>query len=252
MDTAASVEQAVGYTRLSMAMVHLGQGRLAEALALAQPALALFERLVREQPPNIVFTDGVFSAGNLTAHIAVRLGDTAGALAASSATWAAVNQLVASEGAASKWGVNRPWAAVWHGSALQMAGRDAEAEPVLAECLAHWAAEVERAPAAPTAHRSARRGAQAAIALVRAQRALGRPEAARATLAQAWALLERPGEPPERTAEYYTPRLQLAQLADTDEGPVPPAQRRAWAEALAALPRLAPDQRAAAEQGLRA
>ncbi len=125
IDTEASVLQAVGATRVSMAMVRLKQGELAPAQQDAQRGMAIYQGIVDKFPPNVIFSDGLVTAANLTASLAVRQGESDAALRAGSTAWTVNQQLVASEGAKSKWAALRPWVAVQYGLALQQAGRNA-------------------------------------------------------------------------------------------------------------------------------
>ena len=216
IDSKASVLQAVGATRSSMAMVHLKRGQLAPAQLEAQRAMAIYQRIVNGFPPNVVFSDGLVTAANLSAHLAVRSGQTAAALQAGSTAWETNNKLVNSEGAKSKWAALRPWVAVQYGSALQQAGHHADALPVLREAADHWLAQVQASPQAPTAQRSMRRSAQARLALARAQRALGQRadalvsvQAGIAVLAPAMANAKRSAETLLLHAELHTLRADL-------------------------------------------
>ncbi len=245
IDPEANALQGVGWTRLSMAMVHLKRGDVEGTQHEAQQALALFERLVRDFAPNVVYRDGLVSAANLVAHVAVRRGQAELALAASGTAWAANEQLIASEGARSKWAALKPWVAVWHGAALQMAGRAAEARPVLQDAAAHWQAQAEGAGPAGLAPMAARRSALARLWLARAEQTLG---ALPAALAAVNAGLQTMSAPEPRAdsllAAAELRALRAALLADP-EGP-DHEQARALAQQVLALPRLSSDQRALA------
>jgi len=246
IDTEASVLQAVGATRTSMAMVHLKQGQLPPAQAEAQRALAIYRRIVDGFPPNVVFSDGLVTAANLTAHLTLRNGDGAAALQAASTAWDANNRLIASEGPKSKWAALRPWVAVQYGGALRQAGRHADALPVLREAAEHWLAQVQANPQAPTAQRSMRRSAQARLDLARAEQALGRRVEALASVASGIQVLAPAAADARRGADTLLLQAELhglrAELAPAGAAADRAVARQAAKDTLA-LPALATDQR---------
>jgi hypothetical protein len=192
------------------------------------------------------------TAGNLASHLALRAGDAAAALAAGETAWTANARLVQSEGAKSKWAALQPWVGVQYGSALAAAGRTAEAVPVLRQTAAHWTAEVQAQPQAPTAARSMRRAAQSQLWLGRALLAQGQRGAGLDAVRAGIAVLAPAVAQPKRGAETLLLQAELhvlrASLGGSAGAAADRVVAREAAQAALGLPTLSSDQRALAER----
>ena len=251
IDATASVLQNQGAVTTSMAMVHLKQGRVPAAQVQAQQALQLYERLLRDFPPNVLFSDGLISAANLATHLSLRCGQPEAALHAGQSAWDLNNRLIASEGANSKWAAMRPILSTEFGVALQVNGRHEQALAVLQEGAAHWQAQAQAAPADITAPRAMRRSAICRLAQARVEVALGQRELALAAVQTGITVLAAAAADPRQGAETRLVQAQL-HLLRADLGAASAAEDRTLARQVAlavlALPKLAPDHRLLAEQ----
>ncbi|MDP3611434.1 MAG: serine/threonine-protein kinase [Rubrivivax sp.] len=251
IDATASVLQNQGSVHSSTAMVHLKQGRISAAQAQAQQALQMHERLLRDFPPNVVFSDGLVSAANLATHLSLRCGLTDLAVQVGQRGWQVNTGLIASEGADSKWAAMRPILATEYGAALQAAGRWEQALPVLREGAAHWQLQAEAAPGDITAGRSRRRSALCRLNEARARRALGDSPQALAAVQAGIAVLAPAAADPRQGAETRLAQAEL-HLLRAELGAPSAAQDRALVRDVAlgvlSLPMLAPDHRQLAQQ----
>ena len=259
IDTEASVLQAVGTVRLSRAMVLMKQGESAPAQAEAEAGTAVYRRIVRDFRANVLFDDGLVSATNLLAYLALRNGQPDAALQAATTAWTVNNRLIASEGPQSKWVGMRPFVSIWYGAGLQIAGRNAEALPVLRESFGQWQAKAEADlkadPGFARGQRSAQRVAQAGLYLARAQAALGQRAEAAATLGQALQGMTAVAAAPKPLAETLVTRAELHRQRATLALPGAAADRaevQALATQTLALPVLPADLRARATAWLAA
>jgi hypothetical protein len=173
LDPEAAALQCLADTRLSIAMVQMKLDELRPALEASREAAQSYTRLVQGFPPNVSFLDGLSTAANLAAHLAVRLRLDDEALHWSQQAWDTNEGLIATEGERSKWAALRHWVGLWHGAALLQAGQPAAAQALLQAAALHWAGVAAAQPEANTVNRSRRRAAQAGLYGARAALALG-------------------------------------------------------------------------------
>ncbi len=212
IDTEASVLQALGGARLAMAMVQVKQGRIDAAQVEATRSSDVYERIVRDFRANVMFDDGLVSANNMQAQLAVRTDRAEAALRASTSAWLTNNKLIGSEGVKSRWAGLRPWVAVWHGAALQMAARPAEAKAVLAQALPQWQGKAEAEAKIGKLQRAAHRLGVTGLYLARAERDLGQRAQALATTEATLAGLAPALAAPQRVAETLSTTAELLLL----------------------------------------
>ena len=126
----------------SRAISHARLGQLEAARTDAQAAIRYRERAVAQEPANVVARDGLVTEATNGGVILLRLGDNAGALAATRVAWTHVQALAHENGPGNKWLEARPRVAQHHGRALLANGQFAEAAQVLPEAVALWQARL--------------------------------------------------------------------------------------------------------------
>ena len=178
-------------------LVHLGQGRLDEAIATGGQAVALRRRSAEEDPSSIVYQDGLCTEANNLGFALLRAMRPAEALQATTLARDTGLLLARQNGPQSKWPRQTRLYAASHGRALAGVGRHAEAVAMFEEAEAEWQRMQAEAPATMQAFRQTWVTVQRARSLV----ALGRRAEAQPLLHAAQARFEAwSGEPALRAS----------------------------------------------------
>jgi tetratricopeptide (TPR) repeat protein len=134
-------------------LVHLGQGRLDEAIAAGEQAVALRQRSAEEDPSSIVYQDGLCTEANNLGFALLRAMRPAEALKATTLARDTGLLLARQNGPQSKWPRQTRLYATSHGRALAGVGRHAEAIAMFEESEAEWQRMQAGAPATMQAFR---------------------------------------------------------------------------------------------------
>jgi tetratricopeptide (TPR) repeat protein len=220
-----------------IALVHLGQDEMDEAIARAQETVALRRRSAEEDPSSTVYADGLMTEANNLGFALLRMARGAEAVQATTLARETALLLARQNGPASKWVRFSRLYAYNHGRALAAVGRHQEALQMYGHADGEWQRMQAEAPARSGELRLAAIGLKRGLSLL----ALGRSEEARAQLKavlpryEGWATDEA-----LRPAALVNGAEAMLALAALETGEAAEAWRRQAREALEAAHRIRP------------